>query len=128
MDFLTPDSLPLNLQTAIAYRDLAAGQTLFHQGDQALAIYWVESGRIRLTDYTKDGQTINHYILRAHESFAEAALFSDIYECTAIADLTLARCCFAKTAFSYSPTRSLRLIHSLHGPASTTNPWIENPA
>lgn len=87
MDFLTPDSLPLNLQTAIAYRDLAAGQTLFHQGDQALAIYWVESGRIRLTDYTKDGQTINHYILRAHESFAEAALFSDIYECTAIADL-----------------------------------------
>lgn len=85
MNFFTLEQLRSQLQDAIAYQDLEAGQILFHQGDLTRAMFAVESGQIRLASYTKNGQAINHYIVRLGESFAEAALFQTVYDCVAIA-------------------------------------------
>jgi CRP/FNR family transcriptional regulator, dissimilatory nitrate respiration regulator len=79
------NQLPTQLQSMIALKDLAAGQVLFAQQETADAVFILESGYIQLLNYTEDGQQVNHYRVRAGESFAEVALFYDQYVCTAIA-------------------------------------------
>lgn len=64
-----------------------AGQMLFHKGDPATALFAVKTGRIRLVRYLQDGSELGLHIARAGETFAEAALFSEVYHCDAIADL-----------------------------------------
>ncbi len=68
-------------------RELAAGQTLFRQGDAVTAIFAVEHGRLRLIRHTVDDRKVLLHTARAGELFAEAALFSATYHCDAIADL-----------------------------------------
>lgn len=87
MELSTPDSLPPVLQAAATYQDLVAGQILFHQRDQALAIFAVDLGRLRLVRYTSEGKLVVFQVVRAGESFAESALFSDIYRCDAVAEV-----------------------------------------
>ncbi len=48
MNFLSDESLPPQLQEAIAYQNLTTGQTLFQHGDTALTVFIVETGRLRL--------------------------------------------------------------------------------
>ncbi len=79
------NQLPAQLQSMIAFKDLVAGQVLFAQQEAADAVFILESGHIQLLNYTEDGQQVNHYRVRAGESFAEVALFYDQYVCTAIA-------------------------------------------
>jgi CRP-like cAMP-binding protein len=69
-------------------RELAAGQALFRQGDAVTAIFAVEHGRLRLIRHTVDDRKVVLHTARAGELLAEAALFSGIYHCDAIADLT----------------------------------------
>ena len=64
MDILTPSSLPPALRAAIAYQEFAAGQALFHQGDQTVAFFVVETGRVRLTRYTSEGKVQGELTLR----------------------------------------------------------------
>ena len=66
-------------------RQLAAGDILFSQGDPATAVYAVESGRVRLVRRTVDDHLVVLHTARAGELFAEAALFSEIYHCDAVA-------------------------------------------
>ena len=77
------------LSTAIgngaAVRELAAGDVLFTQGALASAMYAVEAGRMRLVRRTVDGHLAVLHTARANELFAEAALFSDVYHCDAVA-------------------------------------------
>lgn len=87
MNVLT-DPLVALLQEAIAHRNLVTGQMLFHQGDQAEAVFVVESGRIKLAHFTAAGHVIKHYSVVAGESFAEAALFNSVYDCAAIAEMS----------------------------------------
>lgn len=68
-------------------RTLAAGETLFRQGDRATAIFWVETGRLRLVRHLPDGSLVPLHLARSGESFAEAALFSASYHCDAIAEV-----------------------------------------
>ncbi len=68
-------------------RQLAAGETLFRQGDRATAIFRVESGRLRLVRHLPDGSHVTLHVARHGESFAEAALFSDRYHCDAVAEV-----------------------------------------
>lgn len=63
----------------------AAGDVLFSQGDAATAIYAVESGRLRLLRRTVDDHLVVLHTARSGEPFAEAALFSEIYHCDAVA-------------------------------------------
>lgn len=66
-------------------KTLAAGRRLFRQGDPANAVYYIESGRLRLERYTSMGATVVLLTASAGELLAEAALVSDTYHCDAIA-------------------------------------------
>lgn len=85
MILLQLNQLPAELQAIVSSKNLAAGQILFAQHELAEAIFIVESGYIGLVSYTLEGKQINHYSVRAGESFAEVALFNERYVCTAIA-------------------------------------------
>jgi CRP/FNR family transcriptional regulator, dissimilatory nitrate respiration regulator len=76
---------PAALRAHAPRRVLSAGETLFHQGDRASAIFEVESGRLRLTRQTVDHRAVTLHTARPGELFAEAALFADAYHCDAMA-------------------------------------------
>jgi len=80
----------LTLPTAkddIRMRTLAKGEGLFYQGDEAMAIFVVRKGRVRLVRHLMEGRSVSLYVAQAGQSFAEAALFSSVYHCDAIADV-----------------------------------------
>ncbi|HEY9641572.1 MAG TPA: Crp/Fnr family transcriptional regulator [Coleofasciculaceae cyanobacterium] len=87
MDSFRPEQLLTDLQPLIEYRELATGQTLFHKGELTQFAFWLESGQLGLLHYTADGQAVNHYRVRHGESFAEVALFINVYDCTAMAEV-----------------------------------------
>lgn len=66
-------------------RALPRHATLFRQGDEATAIYLVESGRLRLERRTSDGRLVVIHTARPGEFFAEASLFATTYHCDAVA-------------------------------------------
>lgn len=86
MDFSIPDSLPSALQLAATKRDLITGQVLFHRRDEAQSVFVIQTGRLRLVRYTSEGKLVILQVVRAGESFAESALFSDLYGCDAVAE------------------------------------------
>ncbi len=79
------DDLPGALRRVSLFRDLAAGETLFRQGEPAAAIYRVESGRLRLVRRTIDDHLVGLHTARRGEFFAEASLFAETYHCDAVA-------------------------------------------
>lgn len=87
MDLSIPDSLPSALQLAATYQILGTGQVLFHRRDQAQSIFVVQTGRLRLVRYTSEGKLVILQVVRAGESFAESALFSEVYGCDAIVEI-----------------------------------------
>lgn len=87
MDLSIPNSLPSALQLAAAYRILVTGQVLFHRRDEAQSVFVVQTGRLRLVRYTSEGKLVILQVVRAGESFAESALFSQVYGCDAIVEM-----------------------------------------
>lgn len=79
------EALPRSLEADRSVRDLAAGEILFRQGDPPVAIYRVESGRLRLVRRTLDDHLVILHTARRGDFFAEAALFADSYHCDAVA-------------------------------------------
>jgi CRP/FNR family transcriptional regulator, dissimilatory nitrate respiration regulator len=77
--------LPVLLEASSVPRTLAAGESLFKQGEPATAIYKIESGRLRLVRRTVDDHLVVLHTARTGELFAEAALFSEVYHCDAVA-------------------------------------------
>lgn len=67
-------------------QSLAKGSTLFHQGDEAVAIYCLTEGRIRLDRHLEDGRVATVAVVRGPGLLAEASLFSDHYRCSAAAE------------------------------------------
>lgn len=55
---------------------LAAGASLFHQGDKAERFYYLFSGQVKLHRVGSDGQEKLVEVMRSGESFAEALLFT----------------------------------------------------
>lgn len=76
----------LDLVPPAGRRRLQPGEALFRQGDAAIALYVLETGRIRLLRNLADGATVALHTARPGETFAEAALFSPVYHCDAIAE------------------------------------------
>lgn len=66
-------------------KNLAAGDILFRRGADTTAIYRLASGRLRLVRTTVEGSEVPVHTARAGELFAEAALFSPVYHCDAVA-------------------------------------------
>jgi CRP-like cAMP-binding protein len=87
MDAFGLDQAPKSLRARLRRRDLAAGATLFRQGDPAMAVYVIERGRIALVRHTSEGRRVTLFTAGPGESFAEAALFSEIYHCDAVAQI-----------------------------------------
>lgn len=87
MDAFCLDRAPKSLRAQLRHRDLRAGATLFRQGDPAVAVYVIERGRIALVRHTSEGRRVTLFTAGAGESFAEAALFSEVYHCDAVAEV-----------------------------------------
>jgi CRP-like cAMP-binding protein len=68
-------------------RRLAAGEALFRQGDATVAVYRVDSGRVRLVRHLGDGSSVALHVARDGETFAEAALWADTYHCDGVAEV-----------------------------------------
>lgn len=58
-----------------APRVLRRGEVLFREGEPAVALYLVESGRIKLTQLTAEGQEVIMRYLAPADAFAAVALF-----------------------------------------------------
>ncbi|MBE9166502.1 Crp/Fnr family transcriptional regulator [Pleurocapsales cyanobacterium LEGE 06147] len=97
MDLSVPDSLPSQLRDGANYQNFVAGQVLFHHRDPAKYIFALEVGRIRLVRYTCEGNLVVFQIVRAGESFAESALFTELYHCNAVVDVPSRVICYPKT-------------------------------
>ena len=72
-------------EQALERRSLARNEALFRQGEKVTAIYFVETGRLRLERRTFDGRTLVLGTTLSGNFFVEAALFADIFHCDAVA-------------------------------------------
>lgn len=88
MDLLTFDDLPPDLRSAISTRELVSEQILFRQGDYASDLFIVKTGRLKIVRLRSEHRSVTLQIARPRESFGEAALVSDFYPYTAIAEVT----------------------------------------
>ena len=81
---------PFNLlpASALSKQDLTKGTTLFRRNDPATAMFYVVSGQLELLRYTGQGDEVVIHRALFGETFAEAAVFSDIYHCDAVASET----------------------------------------
>src|SRR5260370_34953952 len=66
-------------------RKLARDEPLFRQGDPATAVFLISRGRLRMIRHLAAGDRITIHTGRMGELFAEGALFSDAYQCDAVA-------------------------------------------
>ncbi len=60
-------------------RRLAADETLFLQGDAATAFYLLAEGRLKVFKLLRDGRTATVRHVERGQTFAEAALFHEVY-------------------------------------------------
>jgi CRP-like cAMP-binding protein len=106
-----------------------AGGFVFHKGDIAKSIYTVEAGQIKLTRYTMEGRTVVLYRANAQQSFAEAALFSEVYHCNAIATMPSKINCYPKKQileiFRQSPEKSEAFMALLANQVKTLRASLE---
>jgi len=77
-------------------REVAVGDPVFNQGDQASHIFQVIGGRVRLVRHTPEGGVLTLYRAGTGETFAEAALFAEYYHCSAVVDEGGRVACFPK--------------------------------
>ena len=79
-----------DLRTAVGsraeVRRLEAGDVLFRRGEAARGMHGVLHGRVRLCRHTVEGVEVPVHRARAGETFSEAALFSEVYHCDAVAE------------------------------------------
>jgi CRP-like cAMP-binding protein len=110
MDAFGLDEAPKSLRARLRHRDLAAGAALFRQGDPAVAVYVIETGRLAMVRHTAEGRRVTLFTAGPGESFAEAALFSEVYHCDAVADVA--------TRVTIVPKAELRALLKRRGLAS----------
>ena len=60
-------------------RRLAADETLFLQGDEATAFFLLAEGRLKVFKLLRDGRTATVRHVEPGQTFAEAALFHEVY-------------------------------------------------
>lgn len=77
-------------------KTLKKEETLFRQGDVVTHIYAVKEGCVKLVRYTIEGCAATMHTAHTGESFSEAALFSKIYHCDAVAHSSSIVLCYPK--------------------------------
>ena len=101
---------------------LVRDEPLFRQGEPASAIFHILRGRLRMVRHLASGDRMTIHTGRTGELFAEGALFSDVYQCDAIAaEPTWVRSCSKAEMLAVvanSPATMLALLqqvtHLLH--------------
>lgn len=99
----------LQLSLTITYRNLDAGELLYHRGDRASAMFFVEKGRLHLVAYTSEGRLVPLYVVRPGECVAEAALFADSYCGDVVAEVDSRVAVFPKEEFVRALHQNLTL-------------------
>jgi CRP/FNR family transcriptional regulator, dissimilatory nitrate respiration regulator len=98
-------------------RTLAAGEPLFRQGEPATAVFLIARGRLRMIRHLASGDRITIHTGRTGELFAEGSLFSDVYQCDAMAAApTRVRACGKAemlAAIDSSPSTMLALLEQI---------------
>jgi CRP-like cAMP-binding protein len=98
-------------------RTLARGEPLFRQGEPATAVYLIGRGRLRMIRHLASGDRITIHTGRTGELFAEGSLFSDVYQCDAVAaEPTRVRACGKAemlAAINDSPATMLALLQQV---------------
>jgi CRP-like cAMP-binding protein len=79
------DWLSTAVRASAIDRRLAAGETLFHSGDQTVGLFEVVDGKLRLVRVDRSGREAVLQTAANGETLAEASLFSSTYHCDAIA-------------------------------------------
>jgi CRP-like cAMP-binding protein len=93
MDAFDNESLE-RLFGALPAHSLARDEPLFRQGEPTSAIFHILRGRLRMVRHLASGDRMTIHTGRTGELFAEGALFSDVYQCDAIAaEPTRVRAC-----------------------------------
>ena len=92
------DWFPAAVRDASVERKLKAGQSLFRQGDPAVGLYEVISGKVRLARVDRSGREAVLYSAAAGDTIAEASLFAPAYHCDAIATTPAAVRLYPKAA------------------------------
>ena len=106
------NQISANLQAGISYQNLAVGEIVFNQNELAQAIFVVDYGCIKLVHYTNIGRTVNHYLVKPGEYFAEVSLFNNVYVCTAVAELPTRIISISKQLFSQALEQDVNLSKS----------------
>jgi CRP-like cAMP-binding protein len=100
-------------------RQLARDESLFRQGAPATAVFLISRGRLRMIRHLASGDRITIHTGRSGELFAEGSLFSDVYQCDAIAaEPTRVRACGKAemlAAIGGSPSTMLALLEQVTG-------------
>ncbi|MBV6475686.1 MAG: hypothetical protein MOGDAGHF_01240 [Rhodocyclaceae bacterium] len=105
--------IPLALRDAVRVRELAAGETLFRQGDRPQAMHCVIDGEVRLLRRSPKGSEV---VLQRSRGgfFAEASLEAKAYHCDAVA--------LADSGLLVFPLRAFRA--ALEDDAVFRNAWM----
>ena len=110
-------------------RRLAAGDLLFRQGEPAHSIFLIRSGRMRMVRHLASGDRVTIHTGRAGQLFAEGALFSDIYQCDAVAAEAVEIHAYAKApmlaAIRPSPEILLLLLERVTAQLHQTRTMLE---
>lgn len=104
-------------------RRLSAGEYLFRRGDKTLGMFFVMAGRLRMQRVTPDGGLVTIHTARSGETFAEASLFVECYQCDVVAETEAEVGCYPKDAFTGQLCENpealwefaARLARDLHG-------------
>jgi CRP/FNR family transcriptional regulator len=94
----------------IAWRkDFCKGDILFHEGEPTHGFWLVASGAVKVYRTGPDGRDRVLHVLEAGETFAEAALFMDVYPATAEALTTTVAVGVEKNGFKQLLAHDQRL-------------------
>ena len=71
-----PEAIKQQLRDAMTYIDLAVGECLYHQGDEASGIYEIVEGRLKLSVYGVSGKEVIVGICRAPTTIGETSVIA----------------------------------------------------
>jgi CRP-like cAMP-binding protein len=77
------DSLP---KRQAGLLEIKKGATLFRQGDESRAMYFIHCGAVSLIRHTEAGQKVTLFRAKAGDTIAEPSIFSEDYHCDAVAE------------------------------------------
>lgn len=67
-------------------RSLERGEFLFGRGDAPFGMFYLETGKMRLRRFGRDGDEMTIAMILPGHTFAEASLFSQEYHCDCVAE------------------------------------------